>query len=42
MNPGVGSWVRRERLRFWTPIVLVGAYAAAVAGLFVVGIGAIS
>lgn len=38
----VGSWLRRERLKFWTPVVLVGAYGAAVVGLFGVGIGAIS
>ena len=42
MNAVVGSWLRRERVRFWAPVVLVGSYAAAVVGLFVVAVGAIS
>ena len=42
MNAVVVSWLRRERLKFWAPIVLVGSLAVAVAGLFVVAVGAIS
>lgn len=42
MNAVVGTWLRRERLRFWTSIVLVGALAVAVGVWFGVGLTVIA